>query len=67
MAWRLMRYSMSAMQKHLEAGDKELPLVFPILSYSIVVRKVGIRIVLTGWIALVAEILPKNFIPNRLS
>ncbi|HGJ5855611.1 Rpn family recombination-promoting nuclease/putative transposase, partial [Arsenophonus nasoniae] len=33
MAWRLMRYSMAAMQKHLEAGYKELPLVFPILFY----------------------------------
>lgn len=33
MAWRLMRYSMAAMQKHLEAGHKELPLVFPILFY----------------------------------
>ncbi|HGJ5883605.1 Rpn family recombination-promoting nuclease/putative transposase [Arsenophonus sp.] len=33
MAWRLMRYSMGAMQKHLEAGHKELPLVFPILFY----------------------------------
>ncbi|HGJ5854751.1 Rpn family recombination-promoting nuclease/putative transposase [Arsenophonus nasoniae] len=33
MAWRLMRYSMSAMQKHLESGHKELPLVFPILFY----------------------------------
>ncbi len=33
-AWRLMRYSMAAMHKHLEAGNKELPLVFPILFYS---------------------------------
>ncbi|WP_026824145.1 Rpn family recombination-promoting nuclease/putative transposase, partial [Arsenophonus nasoniae] len=33
MAWRLMRYCMAAMQKHLEAGHKELPLVFPILFY----------------------------------
>ncbi|WGM03661.1 Rpn family recombination-promoting nuclease/putative transposase [Arsenophonus nasoniae] len=33
MAWRLMCYSMSAMQKHLESGHKELPLVFPILFY----------------------------------
>ncbi|HGJ5880386.1 MAG TPA: Rpn family recombination-promoting nuclease/putative transposase [Arsenophonus nasoniae] len=32
-AWRLMRYSMSAMHKHLEAGHKQLPLVFPILFY----------------------------------
>ncbi|WGL94044.1 Rpn family recombination-promoting nuclease/putative transposase [Arsenophonus nasoniae] len=33
-AWRLMRYSLAAMQKHLEAGHKQLPLVFPILFYS---------------------------------
>ncbi|WP_290604052.1 Rpn family recombination-promoting nuclease/putative transposase [Arsenophonus sp. ENCA] len=33
MAWRLMRYSMAAMQKHLEAGHKQLPLVFPMLFY----------------------------------
>ncbi|WP_059108305.1 Rpn family recombination-promoting nuclease/putative transposase, partial [Candidatus Williamhamiltonella defendens] len=33
MAWRLMRYSMAAMQKHLDAGNKTLPLVFPVLFY----------------------------------
>ncbi|WGL99846.1 Rpn family recombination-promoting nuclease/putative transposase (plasmid) [Arsenophonus sp. aPb] len=33
MAWRLMRYSMAAMQKHLDSGNKELPLVYPILFY----------------------------------
>ncbi|BGI53768.1 MAG: Rpn family recombination-promoting nuclease/putative transposase [Candidatus Hamiltonella defensa (Ceratovacuna japonica)] len=32
-AWRLMRYSMATMQKHLDAGNKTLPLVFPILFY----------------------------------
>lgn len=32
-AWRLIRYCMAAMQKHLEAGHKELPIVFPILFY----------------------------------
>ncbi|HGJ5857641.1 Rpn family recombination-promoting nuclease/putative transposase, partial [Arsenophonus nasoniae] len=32
-AWRLMRYSLAAMQKHLENGNKQLPLVFPILFY----------------------------------
>ncbi|HGJ5882190.1 Rpn family recombination-promoting nuclease/putative transposase [Arsenophonus sp.] len=32
-AWRLMRYSMAAMHKYLEAGNKQLPLVFPILFY----------------------------------
>ncbi|WP_395971549.1 Rpn family recombination-promoting nuclease/putative transposase (plasmid) [Candidatus Arsenophonus nilaparvatae] len=33
-AWRLMRYSMAAMHKHLENGHKQLPLVFPILFYT---------------------------------
>jgi len=32
-AWRLMRYSLAAMQKHLDAGNKTLPLVFPVLFY----------------------------------
>jgi len=32
-AWRLMRYSMAAMQRHLDAGHKKLPLVFPVLFY----------------------------------
>lgn len=32
-AWRLMRYSMAAMQRHLEAGHDSLPLVFPVLFY----------------------------------
>ncbi|WGO84693.1 Rpn family recombination-promoting nuclease/putative transposase [Arsenophonus apicola] len=31
--WRLMRYSLAAMQRHLEAGHRKLPLVFPILFY----------------------------------
>ncbi|MEN3262406.1 Rpn family recombination-promoting nuclease/putative transposase, partial [Sodalis endosymbiont of Spalangia cameroni] len=33
MAWRLMRYCMAAMQRHLEAGHDKLPLVFPVLFY----------------------------------
>lgn len=33
-AWRLMRYSMATMQKHLEAGYKKLPVVYPILFYA---------------------------------
>ncbi|WGL99871.1 Rpn family recombination-promoting nuclease/putative transposase (plasmid) [Arsenophonus sp. aPb] len=33
-AWRLIKYSMGAMQKHLEAGHKKLPLVYPILFYA---------------------------------
>ena len=34
MAFRLMRYGVAAMQRHLEAGHKRLPLVIPILFYT---------------------------------
>ncbi|QLW75593.1 Rpn family recombination-promoting nuclease/putative transposase [Citrobacter freundii] len=33
MAFRLLRYAMAAMQRHLDAGYKELPLVIPMLFY----------------------------------
>nr|WP_069594617.1 Rpn family recombination-promoting nuclease/putative transposase [Aliivibrio fischeri]OED53091.1 hypothetical protein BEI47_18120 [Aliivibrio fischeri] len=33
MAFRLFRYAIAAMQKHLDAGNKELPLVVPLLFY----------------------------------
>ncbi|MCK2182004.1 Rpn family recombination-promoting nuclease/putative transposase [Hafnia paralvei] len=33
MAFRLLRYSVAAMQRHLEAGHKKLPLVIPVLFY----------------------------------
>lgn len=33
MAFRLLRYAMTAMQRHLDAGHKELPLVIPMLFY----------------------------------
>ncbi|WFV09488.1 Rpn family recombination-promoting nuclease/putative transposase [Citrobacter freundii] len=33
MAFRLMRYAMAAMQRHLDAGHKILPLVIPMLFY----------------------------------
>lgn len=33
MAFRLLRYAVAAMQRHLEAGYKTLPLVIPILFY----------------------------------
>ncbi len=32
-AFRLMRYSISAMQRHLEQGHEKLPLVIPVLFY----------------------------------
>lgn len=33
MAFRLMRYAIAAMQRHLDAGHKALPLVVPMLFY----------------------------------
>ena len=33
MAFRLMRYAIASMQRHLDAGHKELPLVVPMLFY----------------------------------
>ncbi len=34
MAFRLTRYAVAAMQRHLEAGHKKLPLVIPVLFYT---------------------------------
>jgi len=34
MAFRLLRYSVAAMQRHLDAGYKKLPLVIPVLFYT---------------------------------
>lgn len=34
MAFRLLRYAVAAMQRHLDAGHKRLPLVIPILFYA---------------------------------
>ena len=34
MAFRLMRYAIAAMQRHLDAGHKMLPLVIPVLFYQ---------------------------------
>lgn len=34
MAFRLMRYAVAAMQRHLDGGHKKLPLVIPILFYT---------------------------------
>jgi len=34
MAFRLMRYAVAAMQRHLEAGHHKLPLVIPVLFYA---------------------------------
>lgn len=34
MAFRLLRYAVAAMQRHLDAGHKTLPLVIPVLFYQ---------------------------------
>ncbi|WP_369700797.1 Rpn family recombination-promoting nuclease/putative transposase [Pantoea sp. At-9b] len=34
MAFRLMRYAVAAMQRHLDSGHKKLPLVIPVLFYT---------------------------------
>ena len=34
MAFRLMRYAVATMQRHLDSGHKRLPLVIPVLFYS---------------------------------
>ncbi len=34
MAFRLIRYAIAAMQRHLDAGHKKLPLVIPVLFYT---------------------------------
>lgn len=34
MAFRLLRYAVAAMQRHLDAGHKRLPLVIPVLFYA---------------------------------
>lgn len=33
MAFRLIRYAVAAMQRHIDAGHKKLPLVIPVLFY----------------------------------
>ena len=38
MAFRLMRYAIAAMQRHLDAGHKRLPLVIPMLFYHGIVQ-----------------------------
>ncbi|CAK8742636.1 hypothetical protein SODG_005890 [Sodalis praecaptivus] len=63
MAWRLMRYCMAAMQRHLEAGHDKLPLVFPVLFYC--GEKVRIRTAPTGWTALNGPISRRRFTASR--
>ena len=35
MAFRLLRYAVAAMQRHLDAGHKKLPWVIPVLFYTL--------------------------------
>ncbi len=50
MAFRLIRYAVAAMQRHLEAGHKKLPLVIPVLFYT--GKRSRIRTPPAGWMSL---------------
>ncbi|EOS95575.1 putative cytoplasmic protein [Erwinia tracheiphila PSU-1] len=43
MAFRLVRYAVATMQRHLEAGHKKLPLIIPVLFYRRTHEKSGYR------------------------
>lgn len=47
-AFRMMRYAIAAMQNHLDAGYKTLPMVVPLLFYHALKAPIPIRCV--GWI-----------------
>ena len=49
MAFRLLRYAVAAMQRHLEAGHKKLPLVIPVLFYT--GKRSRIPIPPAGWMS----------------
>lgn len=51
MAFRLMRYAIAAMQRHLDAGHDTLPLVIPVL-VSITVWLALIHTQCAGWMRL---------------
>lgn len=50
MAFRLMRYATAAMQRHLDAGHKTLPLVIPMLFYHGAKARIPFRC--AGWMSL---------------
>ncbi|ETE47339.1 VetSC (plasmid) [Salmonella enterica subsp. enterica serovar Infantis str. 119944] len=50
MAFRLLRYAVAAMQRHLEAGHKKLPLVIPVLFCT--AKRSRIRTPPGGWMSL---------------
>lgn len=65
MAFRMMRYAIAAMQKHLDAGHKTLPLVVPILFIMASIARIRTRCV--GWMNLTIQKLRGSFMvrPSR--
>jgi predicted transposase/invertase (TIGR01784 family) len=53
MAFRLMRYALAAMQRHLDAGHKTLPLVVPMLFYHGAKSPTPSRF--AGWMSLLTQ------------
>ncbi len=49
MAFRLMRYAHAAMQRHLDAGHKTLPLVSRVESHLLLALKARIPFAFVGW------------------
>lgn len=65
MAFRMMRYAIATMQKHLDAGHKTLPLVVPILFIMALTARIHTRCV--GWMNLMIHKLRGSFmaLPSR--
>lgn len=59
MAFRLMRYAIAAMQNHLDAGHKKLPLVVPILFTMALLARTLFHCV--GWMSLTIQKLRGSF------
>ena len=64
MAFRLMRYAIAVMHRHLATGHKKLPLVIPMLLITMA-RLVHTPTHSAGWTSLTTQRLPDNFIPQR--
>lgn len=60
-AFRMMRYAIAAMQNHLDAGYKTLPMVVPLLFYHGIENPIPIRCV--GWIVSPIPNWQGNFMP----
>ncbi len=63
MAFRLMRYAIAAMQRHLDAGHDRLPLVIPVLFYHGLVTP--IRSLCAGSMNSSLRSWPATFITGR--